>query len=273
MEADERRSDENSRDSVSRSGSVDSTNTTRPIEGFNCPMDVDKSKGVSGYDGQSGRVHKGGRKLIYATLEERKERNRQAQATFRERRIIYVAQLEKTIQEQRDELRRLRNACSSATDERLNLKYKNSLLERILLEKGIEVRAELDAEIPLQSKKTPETRQPSTRRSKSTAICRRHSSIASEPMNLSEVCRCNPSISHNKNSTTIPNVTDHSSHHVTERKRSLPPSMIMWQQTRGTQAAGDSPVYDDMGALGNTISRLGKYLPTQLHFLQRILWS
>jgi hypothetical protein len=73
---------------------------------------------------------------IYATLEERKERNRQAQATFRERRIIYVAQLEKTIQEQRDELRRLQDSCSSATDERLNLKYKNSLLERILLEKG-----------------------------------------------------------------------------------------------------------------------------------------
>jgi hypothetical protein len=30
----------------------------------------------------------------------------------------------------------LQNACSSAADERLNLKYKNSLLERILLEKG-----------------------------------------------------------------------------------------------------------------------------------------
>lgn len=76
------------------------------------------------------------KRQIYATLEERKERNRQAQATFRERRIIYVAQLEKTIQDQRDELRRLQNACSSATDERLNLKYKNSLLERILLERG-----------------------------------------------------------------------------------------------------------------------------------------
>jgi len=76
------------------------------------------------------------KRKIYATLEERKERNRQAQATFRERRIIYVAQLEKTIQEQKDELRRLQNACASATDEGLNLKYKNSLLERILLEKG-----------------------------------------------------------------------------------------------------------------------------------------
>jgi hypothetical protein len=153
MEADERRLDENSRDSMSRSGSMDSTNTTKPIESFDGSTNVEEGKGGSGHDVQSGRVHKGGRKLvcsyflltnglltakqqIYATLEERKERNRQAQATFRERRIIYVAQLEKTIQEQRDELHRLQNACSSATDERLNLKYKNSLLERILLEKG-----------------------------------------------------------------------------------------------------------------------------------------
>src|SRR5271156_441087 len=153
MEADERRRDENSRDCASRSGSMDSTNTTKPPETLSGSMDVDGGKGGPGNDVQSGRVHKGGRKLvwlyflltnnsltaklqIYATLEERKERNRQAQATFRERRIVYVAQLEKTIQEQRDELHRLQNACSSATDERLNLKYKNSLLERILLEKG-----------------------------------------------------------------------------------------------------------------------------------------
>jgi hypothetical protein len=81
------------------------------------------------------------KRKIYATLEERKERNRQAQATFRERRIIYVAQLEKTIQEQKDELRRMQSACASATDESLNLKYKNSLLERVLLEKGESTKA------------------------------------------------------------------------------------------------------------------------------------
>jgi hypothetical protein len=64
METDERRRDENSRDSASRSGSMDSTHTTRPIESFNGSMDVDESKGGPGHDGQSGRVHKGGRKLV-----------------------------------------------------------------------------------------------------------------------------------------------------------------------------------------------------------------
>lgn len=273
METDERRRDENSRDSASRSGSMDSTHTIRPIESFNGSMDVDESKDGPGHDGQSGRVHKGGRKLIYATLEERKERNRQAQATFRERRIIYVAQLEKTIQEQKDELRRMQSACASATDESLNLKYKNSLLERVLLEKGIAVRAELDAEIPLQPKKTSKARQPSTRRSKSTAICRRHSSITSEPMDLSEVCHCNPSMSHTKNSSKNPNVAKQSGQHVTERNRSLPPNVIRWQQTQLAQAAANSPAYDGMSAPANTISRLGKYIPTPIRFLERILWS
>ncbi|QIW95453.1 hypothetical protein AMS68_000971 [Peltaster fructicola] len=37
---------------------------------------------------------KGGRKPIYATSEERKQRNRQAQAAFRERRTEYIKTLE-----------------------------------------------------------------------------------------------------------------------------------------------------------------------------------
>ena len=64
MEADERRRDENSRDNASRSGSLDSANTTKPIKSFNGSMDVDEGKGGSGHDVQSGRVHKGGRKLV-----------------------------------------------------------------------------------------------------------------------------------------------------------------------------------------------------------------
>jgi hypothetical protein len=64
METDEKRRDENSRDSASRSGSMDSTNTTKPIETFNGLMDIDEDKGRSGHDVQSGRVHKGGRKLV-----------------------------------------------------------------------------------------------------------------------------------------------------------------------------------------------------------------
>ncbi|KAK5070915.1 hypothetical protein LTR64_003889 [Lithohypha guttulata] len=79
---------------------------------------------------------KGGRKPIYATSEERKQRNRQAQAAFRERRTEYIKQLETTIQQHEENLANLQQSHRTAADECLMLRYKNSLLERILLEKG-----------------------------------------------------------------------------------------------------------------------------------------
>ncbi|KAK4950791.1 hypothetical protein LTR10_010784 [Elasticomyces elasticus] len=86
---------------------------------------------------------KGGRKPIYATSEERKQRNRQAQAAFRERRTEYIKQLEAQIKQNEDSLASLQQSHRTAADECLMLRYKNSLLERILLEKGIDVQAEL----------------------------------------------------------------------------------------------------------------------------------
>jgi len=77
---------------------------------------------------------------IYATSEERKQRNRQAQAAFRERRTEYIKQLEETIKQNEDTLRSLQQSHRSAADECLMLRYKNSLLERILLEKGLRYR-------------------------------------------------------------------------------------------------------------------------------------
>jgi hypothetical protein len=76
---------------------------------------------------------------IYATSEERKQRNRQAQAAFRERRTEYIKQLEETIRVHETNLHNLQTAHRSAADECLMLRYKNSLLERILLEKGNEL--------------------------------------------------------------------------------------------------------------------------------------
>lgn len=73
---------------------------------------------------------------IYATSEERKQRNRQAQAAFRERRTEYIKQLEDTIHVHEQNLHNLQGAHRTAADECLMLRYKNSLLERILLEKG-----------------------------------------------------------------------------------------------------------------------------------------
>ena len=74
---------------------------------------------------------------IYATSEERKQRNRQAQAAFRERRTEYIKQLEANIKQNEDTLSTLQQSHRSAADECLMLRYKNSLLERILLEKGV----------------------------------------------------------------------------------------------------------------------------------------
>ncbi|GME54227.1 Basic-leucine zipper (bZIP) transcription factor [Neofusicoccum parvum] len=94
---------------------------------------------------QQQQKRKGGRKPIYATSEERKQRNRQAQAAFRERRTEYIKQLESTIKHHEETLQTLQQNHRSAADECLMLRYKNSLLERILLEKGIDVQAELRA--------------------------------------------------------------------------------------------------------------------------------
>ncbi|KAE8444001.1 hypothetical protein EG329_001130 [Mollisiaceae sp. DMI_Dod_QoI] len=87
---------------------------------------------------------KGGRKPIYTSLEQKKQRNRDSQAAFRERRREYITELEKIVQEQKEKLQTSEAAQISSKDECLMLKYKNSLLERILLEKGIDVNAELN---------------------------------------------------------------------------------------------------------------------------------
>ncbi|KAJ5163586.1 uncharacterized protein N7500_005416 [Penicillium coprophilum] len=87
-------------------------------------------------DAAQTQKRKGGRKPIYATSEERKQRNRQAQAAFRERRTEYIRQLETTIKRNEESLQSLQQSHRSAADECLMLRYKNSLLERILLEKG-----------------------------------------------------------------------------------------------------------------------------------------
>ncbi|KHN99627.1 MEAB protein [Metarhizium album ARSEF 1941] len=120
--------------------SVDST----PEREQNAPAAVSGSSNNAVQDAQQPK-RKGGRKPIYATSEERKQRNRQAQAAFRERRTEYIKQLEETIHVHESNLQNLQSAHRNAADECLMLRYKNSLLERILLEKGIDVQAELQA--------------------------------------------------------------------------------------------------------------------------------
>ncbi|KAL1595446.1 hypothetical protein SLS59_008379 [Nothophoma quercina] len=77
--------------------------------------------------------------------QKRKGGRKPAQAAFRERRTEYIKQLESTIKHHEETLQNLQNSHRNAADECLMLRYKNSLLERVLLEKGIDVQAELRA--------------------------------------------------------------------------------------------------------------------------------
>ncbi|KAK5444385.1 hypothetical protein LTS15_010500 [Exophiala xenobiotica] len=108
-----------------------------------CDDSLEASSEKPSQDPAPAPKRKGGRKPIYATSEERKQRNRQAQAAFRERRTEYIKQLETTIQHHEETLQTLQQSHRAAADECLMLRYKNSLLERVLLEKGIDVQAEL----------------------------------------------------------------------------------------------------------------------------------
>lgn len=73
---------------------------------------------------------------IYATVEERKQRNRQAQAAFRERRTEYIKQLEEENRRLNTSCQELRQLYSVLSDDFMMCRYKNSFLERILLEHG-----------------------------------------------------------------------------------------------------------------------------------------
>ncbi|KIW21135.1 hypothetical protein PV08_01715 [Exophiala spinifera] len=88
-----------------------------------------------------------------AVLEDRRQRNRQAQATFRLRRNEHLKQLEATIQQHQQTIRDLQESVRVASDDCLMLRYKNSILERVLLEKGIDVREEVYAKPLLPTKR------------------------------------------------------------------------------------------------------------------------
>ncbi|MCJ1337859.1 hypothetical protein MMC09_003143 [Bachmanniomyces sp. S44760] len=138
-------------------------------------VDVDGDGEPTLLDNAKVQKRKGGRKPIYATSEERKQRNRQAQAAFRERRTEYIKQLETTIRHQEETVQKLQQSHRSAADECLMLRYKNSLLERILLEKGIDVQAELKTkENAAQSGPSKGSSQPTNPSSVQRAIMNRH---------------------------------------------------------------------------------------------------
>ncbi|KAI4264616.1 MAG: hypothetical protein L6R42_000278 [Xanthoria sp. 1 TBL-2021] len=72
------------------------------------------------------------------TLEARKQKNREAQASYKIRRRAYVKDLESSDEHVGKEIRDLQQIHAATTEECLLLRYKNSLLERMLFEKGKE---------------------------------------------------------------------------------------------------------------------------------------
>ncbi|EFQ98121.1 MeaB protein [Nannizzia gypsea CBS 118893] len=150
---------------------------------------------------------KGGRKPIYATSEERKQRNRQAQAAFRERRTEYIKQLETTIKHNEEALHSLQQSHRNAADECLMLRYKNSLLERILLEKGVDVQAEL--RLRGGSPNLPPNRLPTSQPSHSPSLAQTSPGPAThlpklEPIPVSQVHREGGYIMHSPQLQTTP---------------------------------------------------------------------
>ncbi|KAL1871391.1 hypothetical protein Daus18300_004758 [Diaporthe australafricana] len=138
-------SDDNKKEPIKQDSEESPLGSSPDGDGDGEPADSgEQGQAIPTAEGQAPK-RKGGRKPIYATTEERKQRNRQAQAAFRERRTEYIKQLEQTISVQEQTLANLNAAHRTAADECLMLRYKNSLLERILLEKGIDVQAELQA--------------------------------------------------------------------------------------------------------------------------------
>lgn len=80
----------------------------------------------------------GANMFIQKAEERRRQLNRRAQKAFRERRTEHMAHLEMSMEHMDRELRSCHAARTSAVEELLMVKYKNSLLERLLMEKGEE---------------------------------------------------------------------------------------------------------------------------------------
>lgn len=75
---------------------------------------------------------------MYKTLEARKQKNREAQVSYKNRQTAYVKDLEESNEHVGKEIRDLQRIYAATREECLMLRYKNSLLERILFEKGKE---------------------------------------------------------------------------------------------------------------------------------------
>ncbi|KAK0113725.1 hypothetical protein ONS96_014580 [Cadophora gregata f. sp. sojae] len=133
---------------------------------------------------------------MFPSAEEKKQRNRDSQAAFRERRKEHISELENIVQEQKEKLQELKNAQASAKEEVLILKYKNSLLERILLEQGIDVNAELN-NILVFPPQLPEKRVHRERvllRPDAEAVASKKAvAMNSSPKTTSECCHCSSS--------------------------------------------------------------------------------
>ncbi|MCJ1250111.1 hypothetical protein MMC30_007337 [Trapelia coarctata] len=81
----------------------------------------------------------------HVTAKERKQANTRAQSKLRERRTEYIGQLEKAVKDRNETLQNEQQNYRSTTNDLLMLRYSQSFLERVLFEKGVNVKAELEA--------------------------------------------------------------------------------------------------------------------------------
>ncbi|CZS98349.1 uncharacterized protein RAG0_07127 [Rhynchosporium agropyri] len=186
------------------------------------------------------RKGKGGRKVLFPSAEEKKQRNRDSQAAFRSRRKEHITELENIVQEQKEEIQESKNAHAGAKEEVLILKYKNSLLERILLEQGIDVNAELN-NILVFPPRLPEKRvrkeRALARKNPEVAPAKKAVAVTSPANSTSSCCHCSSSrkhsspISHSSSPAIPVEETRATTTQLTTRKRARQSSDITTDTT------------------------------------------
>ncbi|CZT08384.1 uncharacterized protein RCO7_08232 [Rhynchosporium graminicola] len=217
------------------------------------------------------RKGKGGRKVLFPSAEEKKQRNRDSQAAFRSRRKEHITELENIVQEQKEEIQESKNAHAGAKEEVLILKYKNSLLERILLEQGIDVNAELN-NILVFPLRLPEKRvrkeRALARQNPEVAPAKKAVAVTSPANSTSACCHCSSSRKHSSpisqsSSPEIPvEETCATTTQLTTRKRARQSSDITTDTTAHKRPRSFRKHRDHTQTRSPNTRDLGKLIPS-----------
>ncbi|KAI9721886.1 MAG: hypothetical protein M1828_004981 [Chrysothrix sp. TS-e1954] len=158
---------------------------------------------------------KGGRKPIYATAEERKQRNRQAQAAFRERRTEYIKQLEVNIRDNETKIEEMQQSHKTVAEECQSLRHRNLLLEKLLIDRGVDPHAEMrNRGVPRSNGSGSSNGSQNNARMMQQATMNRHNQVRRAPASLAPKLETHSSIDSPLNSPHTGTASDSPTHAV-----------------------------------------------------------